>query len=159
MIRDVVEPNDPITLEDVEDFARRHRLELPASYWEFLLKHNGGRPIPPFFPIAEFPDNPVGEIQAFFGLRATIPTEDLDATLDELCDLLPKGVLPIACTGLGDYLCLDLRRPAGPVMFWDRKPSWGNNVWTDGDLYPVAPNFDSLLVFLQDADTERPRRG
>jgi|SRR5688572_11066222 len=156
MIRDVVDQNDPITVEDVEDFARRHRLELPASYWAFLLRNNEGQPIPPFFPIVGFPDNPLGKSKRSSGsgrrypLKTWMPLWLNSATL-------PEGVLPIACTGLGDYLCLDLRRPAGPVMFWDRKSSWGNNIWTDEDLYPVAPNFDSLVGFLQDADTERPR--
>src|SRR5688572_31977444 len=73
MIRDVVDQNDPITVEDVEDFARRHRLELPASYWAFLLRNNGGQPIPPFFPIVGFPDNPLGKSKRSSGSGRRYP--------------------------------------------------------------------------------------
>ena len=65
-------------------------------------------------------------------------------------EVLPGGVLPIACTGSSDYLCLDIRQPSAPVVFWDRRPSWGNNVWREDDLYPVAPDFDALLQSLRD---------
>ena len=151
MIREIIEPNDAVTIEVIEDFARRHQMELPASYLAFLLRNNGGRPVPASFPITGFPDNPFGAIQAFFGLKASIPTEDLEGMLTDLSEVLPGGILPIACTGGGDYLCLDLRAPSTPVVFWDRRPSWGNNVWQEDDLYRVAPDFDELLQSPQDA--------
>lgn len=150
MMRQVIEPNDPVTIEVIEDFSRRHQMELPASYLAFLLRNNGGRPVPAAFPITGFPDNPFGTIHAFFGLNASIPTEDLEGMLTELDEVLPGGILPIACTGGSDYLCLDLRQPSASVVFWDRRPSWGNNVWREDDLYPVAPDFDALLQSLRD---------
>ena len=49
----------------------RVTLTLPASYQSFLLRNNGGRPVPSAFPIEGFNNNPTGVIQAFFGVDAT----------------------------------------------------------------------------------------
>jgi hypothetical protein len=59
-------------------FKERHGMVLAESYCEFLLRDNGGGPQPSVFPMAGHADNPVGVVQAMFGLFANIGTEDLD---------------------------------------------------------------------------------
>lgn len=139
------EQNSPITREDISEFASRHEIVLPDAYVAFLLKNNGGRPEPGAFPIHGMPDNPFGIIEVFHGINSKNDTDDLGWILAEVCTYTPKGLVPIACTGTGDYVCIDLRRPNSPVVFWDTKPSWGNNIWNEKDLYPVAESFESFL--------------
>lgn len=151
MFQKVVDPNPSINDLELQAFARRHGIKLPSEYRTFLLANNGGRPVPPAFPIQGFPDNPIGVIQAFFGLKTEIQTEDLDRILDELHGVIPAGILPIANTDGDDFVVLDLRVPGNPCLFWNRKPFWGDNVWRDEDLYPVAGNFQALLATLRNS--------
>lgn len=145
MLHKVLQPNSPINEDKLLSFEVRHNLVLPSTYKDFLLINNGGQPVPSSFPIEGFLDNPFGAIQAFFGLEASIPTEDLDIVLLDIHDKIPHGILPIACTDGDDFICIDLRDRGERIVFWDRKAFWGNNVWTDGDLYRVANSFESLL--------------
>jgi hypothetical protein len=135
----------PAKLRDIEAFCNKYTLKLPPAYIQFLLKHNGGKPTPAAFPIKGFPQNPFGAIQAFFGIRATISTEDLENLMLEFEGTFPKDLLPIACTGTGDYLCIDLRNSRGKIVFWDFHPFWGNNIWSENHLYDVASDFAALL--------------
>ncbi|MDO8839074.1 MAG: SMI1/KNR4 family protein [Parvibaculum sp.] len=145
MLQDVVEPNATIGEIELRSFADRHGIRLPKAYAEFLLRTNGGQPVPAAFPIAGMEGNPSGVIQAFFGLKANIGTEDLESNLTELGETVPMGILPIAGTEGDDFLILDLRKKDAPVLFWDRKPFWGSNLWDESDLYPVAADFELLL--------------
>jgi hypothetical protein len=152
MLQDVDTGNPEITLEDMQEFADRKALNIPHAYCDFMAKYNGGRPTPGVFPITGLALNPDGAIQVFFGLGDTEPSVDLEHIFDDLPDSVPKGLFPIACTDGADYVCLDLRRPGAPVVYWDRVPFWGNEVWNENDLYPIAPNFEAFLEALHDPD-------
>ena len=150
MLREMLDPNPSIDEAQLTSFESFKDLRLPSAYREFLLRNNGGQPVPAAFSIRGFANNPVGVVQAFFGLNATIRSEDLMANISEFFHYFPKQVLPIACTGCGDLVCLDLREDSEKVVFWDSKPSWGNNVWSERDLYFIAPDFGSFLAALTD---------
>lgn len=149
MLRELLQPNPPTDNGALVAFGLRYNLELPVPYREFLLRNNGGQPVRAVFPIEGMKDNSYGRVQSFFGLKAEISVYDLDAIMADLLDLIPRGVLPIACTEGYDFLCLDLRNAGASVVFWDRKPFWGTDIWSEGDLFPVADSFDSLLSSLR----------
>jgi hypothetical protein len=153
MLREIVEPNRPITEEDIAALESRLGLQLPPAYRDFLRKYNGGQPVPADFPIAGIPNNPFGAVQAFFGIGANIFTEDIEGVKADLPNTVPIKLIPIACTDGYDFVCLDLRQPGAPVVYWDRVPFWGNEVWNEGDLYPIAPSFEAFLEALHDPDT------
>lgn len=148
MLREVDTDNPALTEDDIREFENRVNVDLPRSYVRFLMQHNGGYPIPNEFPIEGLPNNPRGAIQVFLGLRDTEASTDLENVVRELSKTVPKGILPIACTGCGDLICLDLRKQSGPVVFWDMHEFWGNEVWHENLLYPVAPNFEAFLEYL-----------
>lgn len=150
MLQKIVEPNANLSGNELRSFANKNGIQLPKAYEDFLLHTNGGQPVPSAFPITGFPDNPHGVVQAFFGLKANIGAEDLEANLADLERLVPKGILPIAGTEGDDFVVLDLRKPNAPVVFWDRKSFWGSNVWNENDLYPVANDFESFLRALHE---------
>lgn len=157
MLQNVLEPNAAISEHELRSFAHRHGVKLPKSYEEFLLNTNGGQPVPSAFPIIGFATNPEGVVQAFFGLKATVRTEGLERNLAELEQSVPKGILPIAGTEGDDFIVLDLRKPRAPVLFWDRKPFWGSNVWNENDLYPVANDFEAFLRELHELRSSVPQ--
>lgn len=124
---------------------------MPRSYRRFLLQHNGGVPDPGMFPIPGFANNPSGHIQVFFGIDAQRETEDIEQVLGFYSDVFPSGLVPIACTDGSDLVCLDNRSPESPIVFWNCRPSWGNGIWSEADLYPSANNFESFLQSLHDS--------
>lgn len=150
MLREVQTDNRALTKEELQRFAEKANLDIPEPYLRFLQQYNGGRPVPDIFPIEGLPLNPDGAIQVFFGLGDTVPAVDLENVLNDLSASVPRGIFPIACTDGGDYICLDLRKPEKPVVYWDRREFWGNEVWKERYLYPIAPNFEAFLVSLRD---------
>ena len=150
LLENITESDAPVDRKTIEEFERRNKIRLPADYIEFLLAHNGGRPEPECFPILGLQFNPFGSIDSFYALNSAIRACDLQFVLSDIPDSVPVGIVPIASNGSGDHICLDLRRPGAPVVFFDYRPFWGNNEWREDLLYPVAPNFSALLNSLQD---------
>jgi hypothetical protein len=70
-------------------------------------------------------------------------------------EFFPPGFVPFACTGGYDFICFDLRKEGAPVVYWDRRPYWGNCIWKEEYLYAVAPNFDAFLDGLHDFGVTR----
>ena len=93
MLQDVVESNPPLTEERLRQFETSHFLHLPKAYRSFLLRCNGGRPVPGAFPIDGFDEDDYGIIQVFFGIDASRETSDLDWFLTDLHQC-PRAYFP-----------------------------------------------------------------
>jgi hypothetical protein len=150
MLREMVECNAPIMEEYLDAFELRTKLRLPEAYRRFILKFNGGRPIPPAFPITGFVNNPIGGVQMFFGFKPAMGCYDIEKIFDEDANLIPHGVLSVACTDGADFICLDLRKSGSPVVYWNRRPYWGENNWSEDQLFPIADDFESFLASLRE---------
>ena len=133
----------------IQAFQRASGLILPTCYRDFLLKNNGGRPVQYIFPVTGFTDL-VGGIQVFFGLNTPVKTSDLNWQIKNRIVQFPNGLLEIACTGANDLICIDTKSVDAPVYFFDHRPSWGNGVWRDADLYVVAGSFSDFLSKLKE---------
>ena len=151
MFPQLSETNPSTSLSAIEDFERERGLSLPSLYKEFLLASNGGRPEAPVFPIEGMPLNPFGSIQFFFGINnRRWPVYDLAKTNDFYAGgRIPAGIVFIACTGMGDYVCLDFRDGKDRVAFWDHRHFWGTGEWRESDLYHVADSFAEFLASLR----------
>src|SRR5688500_3858231 len=99
MLQMIVDADPPLDEEQLRAFEARHQVRLPNRYRAFLLRNNGGRPIPSVFAIEGLPENPEGAIQVFFGLNTRIESEDLGNLLTLHNGKIPNWILPIACTG------------------------------------------------------------
>jgi len=151
MLSRVDDQNAATTAAAIQSFEAKNRITLPNAYKIFLLNINGGRPTPDNFPIANLANNQFGRIQFLYGLGARHPTVDLDIVLNEYTpSSVPHGILPIGCTGYeGTQIVIDLRDPGEPVKYFDSIPFWGNNIWNESYLYPVAADFAALLASLK----------
>ncbi len=148
MIPEIVDGNPQTSLSAIEEFERDRGLALPALYRKFLLATNGGVPKCQSFPIQGMPLNPTGSVQAFFGIGVRWPTTELAYAYDLYAGGLPRGIVPIAGDGSGNYVCLDLRKGTDRVAFWDKRHFWGAGEWRESDLYHVASSFEEFLGFL-----------
>lgn len=113
-----------------------------------MLANNGGKPAQAVFPISGFKEEDFDKINAFYGLSAAVESSDIDKAIAALPSSVPHGIIPVAYTSTGDKLVIDLRKDGGPVLFWDFHAFWGNNIWKERLLYPVADNFEALLASL-----------
>ena len=150
MLARVEEQNPPTDLSAIKILEQKHSIRLPESYKNFLIRTNGGRPEPSLFPISGLENNPYGRIHFLYGIDADHRTYNLDAVLSDLPASVPKGIIPIGCTGYEDtQIILDQRNGSAAVKYFDTIPFWGNNIWNESFLYPVAANFAALLASLK----------
>jgi hypothetical protein len=142
--------NPAIDISRIREFERTWGYNLPPCYQEFLLKQNGGRPVQNIFPITGFADR-LGGIQVFFGIGALVKTSDLNWRIKNRLVKFPDELLEIACTDGNDLICINTISPSAPVYFFDHRPSWGNGVWRDENLYAVNDRFTEFLSQLKTA--------
>ncbi len=144
MIQRMDESGRQLSHDDIRWIESRMGIRLPGEYIAFLLRHNGGRPIPNAYPIEGLENNPFGVVRTFFGIDDPIESCNLDWTYDVVRGRIPANLLPIACDDGGDLICLSLfGEDAGAVLFWDRHtepstPSYAN-------VYKIADSFAEFL--------------
>lgn len=153
MLQDMKECVRALTEHDLDQLEIRIGVRLPHDYREFLLKYNGGRPIPSGFLIQGFPNNPYGMIHYFFGIDDQLESNNLMWHWEVMNGRLPDGLLPIAGDHSGDLLCLTLYGDKhGSVVFWDfydehYPPTYKN-------IYHVANSFSDFIDSLFKAPEE-----
>ena len=164
------QPAGPTDAKQVAAFEEHIGHALPTAYREFLLTHNGGRPVPDaftlttdedgseedivlcFFPLCDgSPDADEDEesdvVEGMEGLR-TWPLraawDDLQNDLENLYEMeLDPPLLPIGTDGSSNYISLVLSGDrAGAVVFLNHETT---------EDWPLAPSFPAFL------DSLRPR--
>jgi SMI1 / KNR4 family (SUKH-1) len=140
----------PITDADIAEFEKPRNIQLPSSYKTFLCMTNGGPPDANLvYSISDMPLNPVGGLQSFFGIKTAAEHDLLEANYDLYVGGAPHGIVPVAGSGGGDFVCLDLRDGTDRVALWDKRHFWGTGEWRESDLYHIADSFDAFLASLR----------
>ncbi|MDY7228506.1 SMI1/KNR4 family protein [Hyalangium rubrum] len=148
------EGGPPLQEEALRSFETKHGLALPASYREFLLATNGGRPERDLVAITGLESQSPGRIHLFFGLNDPVVSCNLDWNLEVFRDRIPAGLLPIATTEGADKLCLSIAgEHPGAIFYWDGYAPAGER-----NLYRLAEDFTAFLSSLH-ADELSPRPG
>jgi len=113
--------------------------KLPASYRDFLLRRNGGRPQPDIIDIDGLPGGST-DIQIFFGVGRSVETSNLSWNIAFIRKRLPeRPLLPIACDSGGNIFCLDIVGEfSGRVVYCDLSG-------VDVISYEVASTFEAFL--------------
>jgi hypothetical protein len=136
----------PVTKADVEAFEQRHQIRLPQDYREFLLRHNGGTPVPSAFTFSDDPGS--GSVVAtLFSLHDKAPA-DLDRVVKSLDwpEAYALGVIRIGrdVGGSGLFLATKGKHP-GQVLFVDREASLRKP-----KPVVLADTFDEFLAMLHE---------
>lgn len=138
--------NPPTSPARVGDFERANGIRLPESYRRFLLRHNGGAPLPDRIEVPGWHGGFTG-FNVFFGIDGD---DDLQGNLDAYGDRLPPGFLPIGDDPGGSLFCLALSGGPreGQIYFWDHEDELdeeGDSRRDMGNMYRVAESIDDLL--------------
>jgi hypothetical protein len=120
---------------------------LPLKYREFLLKYNGGKPVPDFFQVPEW-EYEETYVTEFKGL-ANGKSVDLAGLYDLLDGRLPKGFIAIGSDPGGNQILISLSGPTkGKIYFFDHEnePSEATDDVDDyPNIYLVANDFTEFL--------------
>ena len=133
-----------LTAQEVADFEIRHALTLPDDYRSFLMKTNGGMPLP--WVLIRCPGIDVCVIQ-FYSLNDDFPYD-----LDHSCfctdweAAYERGYLKIARDPGGSSILISTRgSDRGYVYFLDREET----LRPAGGLVKVADSFTGLMNGLE----------
>jgi hypothetical protein len=136
-----------ISKAHLHDFESRYDLVLPDDYRLFLLKSNGGRPLPDAFEVPGW----VGISSAvdwFLGLREE-PYADIGNALDEFGTRLPREFLPIANDPSANTICLGVSGPErNHVYYWANAHDFIRD--EEGNMFWLADSFTEFLEKLHD---------
>lgn len=124
-----------LTERDIARVEMRLGISLPLQYREFLRSHNGGRPKPDAFPIADNASDDHGLVDYFLCIK----DDDVYNLADWVTDFqnrVPPDLLPIAVDPGGNLICLAIAgQNTGKVYFWDHE-----NEVTEGE----TPRYDNV---------------
>ena len=114
----ITDSGRPVTDEDIARVEARFGCTLPAPYVAFLRQHNGGMPEPNEFVGIDPRD--VARVDFFFIIEGDDKMNLIEeaAFFREYHDV-PKSLLPIARTPMGDIICIGIgQKVHGAVFFW-----------------------------------------
>lgn len=148
MLEHVKDCGRKLTEANISELEKRLGVNLLSEYKSFLLKYNGGIPIPRAFPIEGLKNNPHGVVQEFLGIDCELESSNLDWNHEVMRGRLPSNLFAIACDDGGDLICISLYgNDAGSVVFWDRHQE--TNKPTYLNVYPIAKSFTEFIEGLQ----------
>ncbi len=121
-------------------------VKLPEDYRSFLVRSNGGKPRPDFFPIQGHKTIASGRVDRLFGIGRPAKESNVDWNYKNLIGQLPNYHFPIGSAAEGDMVTLSLGRlDEGRIYYWIRAEY---NVAGDNEAYFVAGNFDKFIASL-----------
>lgn len=119
--------------EAIQLFERFMDRKFPKDYRNFLLKNNGGRPVPDCF---NFFDGQSGSIvNQFYKIISKDDYDDLLKTIRIFDQRIPSDFVPIADDPYGNQICIAISGPNyGKIYFWDHEFE------TDDEVLPTMDN-------------------
>lgn len=123
-----------LSFEGIRAFETRHKIVLPPSYRQAMLKVNGGIPERALYPAD-------GDPRAYLSFVFPVDGKAMRRAIESLDGSVSAGFLPIAASGSGDYFLVQLA--TGAVYYLDHEG--GDEVFDPRDLAYLEPDLDSAL--------------
>jgi hypothetical protein len=155
---EIQEPINFNTLDRTEKIIGKNFL---SEYRQFLLKQNGGRPVPSSWIVGDGP-NDRSDVQ-YFLLIYNGKFSNLLKTCQVYEKRMPTALLPLARDSRGNLICIGTKGEVkGKIYFWVHETETegdGRNYWENVNL--IAPSLREFLkcffeVNLDDLDLSFP---
>jgi hypothetical protein len=154
MVPMIYSRNQRISLREIREIENTIGHALPPQYTDFLLKNNGGAPIPNCVRTDSFPGSSITSIEEFFGINSWLNAHDILWNYRLWIEDSPKKLLPIADDVSGSVFVLSLSGDDyNHVYYWDyykqRCKVRTRYPWT----YPVSSSFQEFCESFEEYDT------
>lgn len=132
-----------IAEEDIKKFEDKYEVKLPKAYKEFLLLHNGGKPVIRRFKTAE--GTMTSSVMLFFPL-----SEETEFNLENYYhiytggSIVPSNMMPIGIDPADSLICLQIEGE-DKVYFCDMDYFEEDQELKDEFILLVADNFSTFL--------------
>jgi hypothetical protein len=130
-----------VTEARVRAFERKHGVSLPELYKRFLLRINGGHPIPDGLQILLQGRAVDWRLHYFLGLDDPTESCNLDWVMELTDETRPAGFIPIVSDEGGNFFYLELGQPHDGGVYFGATPADGRRV----DPVLVSVGFDAFL--------------
>ncbi len=134
---------------DIDGLEKRMKIRLPKEYRAWLLKYNGGQPVPGNFSLG-LGGNSEGVAWFFAIHEGEFNNFELEYKFWKIMTKrVPGDLVPVATDGSGNLICLSFgSADEGKVYFWDHEretdpPSYAN-------CQVVAESFNDFVNMLGD---------
>jgi cell wall assembly regulator SMI1 len=143
-----------LTEDDLQKIEEEYQCELPDDYRRFLLRNNGGFPVPDSVSFKEAGRNTASDVFCFHAVASEGTWNSLQWHHKTFSGRIPKNTLPIAHDSCGNLWVLNVGPDhAGSVIFWDHG-TYGNFDETDFAAWPVvAKSFQEFIDGLHEYET------
>jgi len=153
MVVKIEEPYGTTSREEIARFEARKEIALPDEYRRFLLKSNGGRPVPDSIDVPGWAHKATG-VDRFFGLHSGRHS-NLEKECDFWADRLPSEVIPIAFDQVGNVICLGITgERRGKLYLWDHEDEFDEHGVEGrqdyGNMYFLADTLGEFLGKLKE---------
>lgn len=122
-------------------------VRFPEDYRAFLKAYQGGVPVESAFKLDDARMRQSG-VGVFLGVDESRDDDFIPSATAQLSEQIPPLVIPIADTGGGDSVMLDLRGPSAKVLYWHHGRN-GPNEYTF-----LADSFTQFIDLLFEPDVE-----
>ena len=143
-------PFGSLSEKRLNEFETYKKVHLPAEYRDFLLKFNGGQPVPSFFWIKLGEDG--SSIFQFYGLHDGPSHLSISTYIENEKHGVPKSMLPIADDGTGNFICLGISSFNDAELFFidhDVHPFYQPNSLKG--ITKIASSFSEFLLMLRES--------
>lgn len=139
--------HNSLDISELEAFEKRNNIHLPIEYREFILKYNGGKPVPNSFNFIDSDGKKSNSlVQYFLSIHNEKSFDNMELTYEYNIneERIPSYILPIASDPFGNYICISTKEESyGKIYFCDHEAATNNN------LCFVSNNFNEFLNMLK----------
>jgi hypothetical protein len=140
----IVEANEPLDESVLAELEKSLNIELPEFYRNFLLKYNGGRPVPDGF---KFKGKTKGSmVDGFFGIHNQ-KYNNLRDELETYKNRIPYNFFPIARDPGDNLIAIAVSNPnKGSIYFWNHeRENEIDGSYDFSNVILIADSFDEFL--------------
>ncbi|MBK9260298.1 MAG: SMI1/KNR4 family protein [Polyangiaceae bacterium] len=152
MLEKIEESYGMISDANIAALESRLGLVLPDGYRRFLLRNNGGAPVPDAFDVPGW-HHVNSRVARFYGIHAG-PHSNLEKDCAFFAERLPPAIIPIADDQGGNIICLGIEgKRRGKIYFWDHEDEFdehGEGRQDYGNVYFLANSIDEFLRQLRE---------
>ena len=142
----IFESHSSLNEKDLDQFEEKQTIRLPLEYRKFLLKTNGGKPLPCDVKYeAEYFNN----VSFFYGIRSDMYSDDLSRIMEQYKNLILPHYLPIAESAGGDLYCLRINvENYAAVYLWDHETANYSGEPYEENMTKLASSLTEFLAGL-----------